>query len=223
MIDVRSFRFVIPPVIIFFIIFLGMAIDPACNFNTIRSKLPEPLQRFDGFAVPFIGIVILSFAFGFVITTISTFFIRVAYWFRSHWKFCIFNGLWNGPAVNWEWDKEARKKLEDIFQLDKWRHDGEFCEHAILSKVPEPLRLHVQRKWEFFQTDINSLVAIGLANMLFPYLEIKTIWYYWLIVSIFAVLLVMNGYTSYKDAMKMDHFLLRNINSLSKIKGMEGV
>ncbi len=205
----------------FFIILFGMATDPASNFNIIQEILPEHFKDLSKFSTSFVGIVIVTFAFGFVISTFSNSLVRFCYLLRSHCKFHFFNGLWNGPAVNWEWDKDAKEKLENLFQLDQWRKDGEFCEHAVLSKVPESLRTYVQRKWEFFQTNLNSFIAICLANLLFQCLKINPKWcYYWPIILFFIVILLYNGYTSYKDAMRMDHFLLRNIDTLSKSEGV---
>ena len=40
MIDIRSFRFLIPPFIMFFVIFIAMVTDPADNLNIIQNRFP---------------------------------------------------------------------------------------------------------------------------------------------------------------------------------------
>ena len=116
-------------------------------------------------------------------------------------------------------DSGAKAKLEILFKGEKWQQDGEFYEHAVLSMVSESLRNYVQRKWEFFQTNLNSLIAIILAiPIILCLLQIKPGWVGCSLFITFAVVTAVNGYTSYMDAMRMDHFLLRNLDKLSKNK-----
>ncbi|OGP65355.1 MAG: hypothetical protein A2169_10440 [Deltaproteobacteria bacterium RBG_13_47_9] len=216
MIDLRSFRFLIPPFIMFFVISLAMFTDPAENLKIIQNRFPSVCEQMVNFGSVFLGAVILAFAFGFVISTIGISIIRILYWFRSKYKFLIFRTLWNGPAVNWEWDPKAKAKLEDLFDIQEWKQDGEFCEHAVLSKIAESLRCHVQRKWEFFQTNLNSSIGVVLAILIIKFLlniEPGVIGYF--LICVFAGILGINGFTSYKDAMRMDHFILRNLERLS--------
>jgi len=216
MIDIRSFRFLVPPFIMFFVISLAMVTDPAGNLNIIQNRFPLICEQMVNFSTVFLSTVILVFAFGFVISTISISIIRVLYWFRSKYKFRIFRTLWNGPAVNWEWDPKAKTKLERLFDIQKWKEDGEFCEHAVLSKAHESLRNQVRRKWEFFQTNLNSFVGVILAVPIMKYLlEIKPGVIGCFLIFAFTGILGINGFASYKDAMRMDHFILRNLERLS--------
>ena len=216
MIDIRSFRFLVPPFIMFFVISLAMVTDPAGNLNIIQNRFPLICEQMVNFGTVFLSTVILVFAFGFVISTISISIVRVVYCFRSKPKFLKFKTRWNGPGVNWEWDEEAKPKLEILFKIQDWQQDGEFYEHAVLSKVHESLRSHVQRKWEFFQTNLNSFVGVVLAILIIKcLLEIKPGMIGYFLICAFAGMLGINGYTSYKDAMRMDHFILRNLERLS--------
>ena len=61
MVDIGSFRFVIPPFIAFLIVLLAMITDPTGNLNSLQEKFPGLLQGLDGFATAFLGIVILVF------------------------------------------------------------------------------------------------------------------------------------------------------------------
>jgi len=215
MIDIRSFRFVIPPFIVFGIVLFGMFIDPNCNIKIIEQKFSVSFDRLGRIGPLLLSTVVLSFAFGFVISTVSVFFLWVLYLIRSRTKLWVFKGRWNGRAVNWEWDPQAQAKLEALFHLADWRKDGEFCEHAVLSKGAESLRDHVSRTWEFFQTNLNSLVALAMAIILCEcLLEVNIGWGYWPI-SVFAFVLLCNAGASYKAAMRTDHLLLRNLERLS--------
>ncbi|MFX0200408.1 MAG: hypothetical protein ACFFCW_30180 [Candidatus Hodarchaeota archaeon] len=226
MIDLRSFRFLIPPFILGFTIFLAMFFDPDCNLNNIQSLFPSFWAQLDKFGAVLIGSVILFFAFGFVISTIGISIIRLYSLVRKKYTFSklkkIHNrldikGKWNGTAVNWEWDPKATGILQQLFDLEDWRQDGEFCEQAVLSKVKDPLRDHVQRKWEFFQTNLNSFVAILIGILLFELLlKIDPRGWGYLVIILFLCSIAFNGYGSWKDAMRFDHFLVRNSDKLKK-------
>ena len=73
MIDIRSFRFLIPPFIMFFVIFIAMVTDPADNLNIIQNRFPLICEQLINLGTIFLGAVILIFAFGFVISTVSVF------------------------------------------------------------------------------------------------------------------------------------------------------
>jgi len=161
----------------------------------------------DSGAAFFLTAVFALFGFGFVISTLGTFILSVMSYTLGRWHIC------SGPAV--VWDRKARNCLDSLFRHNDIWKQGEFCEHAVLSLAPKSMADWVGRRYEYFMTNFNSVVAIALALIIMGFFLDKKISFSGVTGScILIVPLFMNMFWSWYTAMNADHLILYNLRRL---------
>lgn len=206
MVEIRSFRFIIPPFVILAVLWWGVFMDPKENITLILEKYP--ILKDIGPEMGFLATGIAIFGIGFIISTVSTIILRLWYCFDRRLQ---------GLGVVWK--REAEMQLCKILDIEDFRREGEFCEHAIQARVPKHLADFISRRWEFFQTNFQSFLVSIATMLLFFGLNIRPTSWGWVVIISFTVCLLVNCICAFRSAMGMDHFVLRNITFWEKSRG----
>lgn len=204
MTDVRSFRFIIPPMVFLAVLWWGVFTDPRVCIQTIIEPVIDAYPELKEYMPGVVGLLVTAIGFfgvGFIISTASTVLLRICHHLDCRSQ---------GPGVYW--NKEAVNQLHKLFNIDNLKLEGEFLEQAIQAKAPKHLADWVSRRWEYFITNFQSLLVVLAASWLFVPLRVDPSWLGWIVIFLFAVCLGWNGRATFRSAMEMDHFILRNLS-----------
>jgi hypothetical protein len=196
--ELRRIRFFIPPFIFFLSLFWGSYLSNVTPPPWIKNLTYKDLLNL---AVILAGAAI---PLGFVINSISITFLRFFFFI-----------IRRGTYEVWL-NKEALKRIEKLvgsgIKLDKkWELYGVATfDHGLLDKR---LNEWIGRRWTIFNLSAHSCIAIIIAHILAPFLQISYSEDWGLSSIFFIIIFIISAIIAYKHTMQMLDFQSRRMLS----------
>ncbi len=200
----RQIRFLIPPFIFFISILLGAKLDGSTNFH-------EYILSYSSY-----GIIALLFAgttsivsLGFIISTCSIFFLRLAFRFYGNPTYEIVLSITTQQKI---WESLG---LEKDYKFDPAliQYTSTTFEHELL---PKGIHEWIIRRWSSFNISCHSIFAVIISFLSASLFGIHQSCNWFFYCFIFIILLVTNAYNSWKETMDMMDFQSYRIEEILK-------
>ncbi len=213
----RQVRLLIPPFVLLVSLAWGAALDPANPLKGLFTALsPTSTVSVADSTTKIVGLLaaggILVVALGFLISTISIFFLRLLFlpwWMWAYWK--------HGTRLHYEATLSPATLTRLSTALDKslgLKADPDGSKRALylaaaFDHILLPPGIHdwLGRRWNMFNVSVHSMVALGLSLLVGGILTIQIEREWSLAVGGLALALGVNAVLAQRETMKMVEFL----------------
>lgn len=192
----RQIRFLYPPFILIFSLIIGLIGDTNKSISDIICQIGLNGKLSDVIII-LIGGGVSLLVLGYIIGTITMSFLRLIFILAGR----------NYEVVLKTETYENIKKIMDAENC-KCKFWYPLYLVATFDHVILPNRIHewLLRRWNSFNTSMNSVVALLLSIIPIKLFDIELSCIWWLVISIIGILLLINGIISWIETMGMFEF-----------------
>jgi hypothetical protein len=197
----RQIRFLYPPLIFFTSIALGIWLD---NSSAIKYSIQVFFKdaNHTGLAVAILGLTSIVVVIGFLIGTLTVFFLRIIFFWN---KSCFYELKLSKKALAQIGDLILKNKDDIITKKDRL-YAGAVFDH---SYIPENVHRWIARRWNAFLISSASILALILSLIIRGILNIKLTCGWGLTVLFFILVFLIQACYSWKESMHMIEFMIR--------------